>query len=80
MILVINNHGQYNHRIHRTLHYLKIPSELVPNTTSLSEIEDKNPKGLILGEVLQWKDLVTAPNMLKNWIIPFWESASVTRL
>lgn len=49
MILVINNHGQYNHRIHRTLHYLKIPSELVPNTTSLKEIEDKEPSGLILG-------------------------------
>ena len=49
MILVINNHGQYNHRIHRTLHYLKIPSELVPNTTTLEEIEDKEPLGLILG-------------------------------
>lgn len=49
MILVINNHGQYNHRIHRTLHYLKIPSELVPNTTSLEDIKAKNPSGLILG-------------------------------
>ena len=49
MILVVNNHGQYNHRIHRTLHYLKIPSQLVPNTTSLEEIEAKNPLGLILG-------------------------------
>lgn len=49
MILVVNNHGQYNHRIHRTLHYLKIPSELVPNTTPLNEIEDKEPIGLILG-------------------------------
>lgn len=49
MILVINNYGQYNHRIHRTLHYLKIPSELVPNTTTLEEIEDKEPLGLILG-------------------------------
>ena len=33
-ILVVNNHGQYNHRIHRTLHYLKIPSELVSNELS----------------------------------------------
>lgn len=49
MILVINNHGQYNHRIHRTLHYLKIPSELLPNTTTLEEIEEKEPSGLILG-------------------------------
>ena len=48
-ILVVNNHGQYNHRIHRTLHYLKIPSEIIPNSTSLEEIEKKKPAGLILG-------------------------------
>jgi GMP synthase (glutamine-hydrolysing) len=49
MILVVNNHGQYNHRIHRTLLYLKIPSEIIPNTLSLDEIIDKDPSGLILG-------------------------------
>jgi GMP synthase (glutamine-hydrolysing) len=49
MILVVNNHGQYNHRIHRTLHYLKISSEIIPNSTTLNEIIDKNPSGLILG-------------------------------
>lgn len=48
-ILVVNNHGQYNHRIHRTLHYLKIPSEIIPNLTSLEEVEKKEPAGLILG-------------------------------
>lgn len=48
-ILVINNHGQYNHRIQRTLGYLKIPSELVANTLSIEEIKAKNPMGLILG-------------------------------
>lgn len=48
-ILVINNHGQYNHRIHRTLHYLKIPSELVSNTLSVNEILEKYPRGLVLG-------------------------------
>ncbi len=48
-ILVVNNHGQYNHRIFRSLHYLKIPSEIVPNTTSIKEIKEKNPLGLILG-------------------------------
>lgn len=48
-ILVVNNHGQYNHRIHRTLHYLKIPSELVSNELSLEEIKDKKPSGLVLG-------------------------------
>ena len=48
-ILVINNKGQYNHRIQRSLQYLKIPTELVPNTLSIEEIEAKNPIGLILG-------------------------------
>ena len=48
-ILVINNHGQYNHRIFRSLHYLKIPSEIVPNTTSIKDIKKKEPLGLILG-------------------------------
>ncbi len=48
-ILVINNHGQYNHRIFRSLQYLKIPSEIVPNTTSIENIKKKEPLGLILG-------------------------------
>jgi len=48
-IAVINNHGQYNHRIYRSLHYLKIPAELVPNTTPVEELREKNPLGLILG-------------------------------
>lgn len=48
-ILVINNHGQYNHRIYRSLHYLKIPAELIPNTTPIQEINEKNPLGIILG-------------------------------
>ena len=48
-ILVVNNHGQYNHRIHRTLHYLKIPSEMIPNSTPLDKINEKEPAGLILG-------------------------------
>ena len=47
-ILVINNKGQYNHRIQRSLQYLKIPTELVPNTLSIEEIEAKS-SGLILG-------------------------------
>lgn len=48
-ILVVNNHGQYNHRIHRTLHYLKIPSEIIPNSMAVSKIEEKEPAGIILG-------------------------------
>ncbi|HNR25731.1 MAG TPA: GMP synthase subunit A [Methanobacteriaceae archaeon] len=48
-ILVVNNHGQYNHRIYRSLHYLKIPAEIIPNSTSLEKVEEKDPAGLILG-------------------------------
>jgi GMP synthase (glutamine-hydrolysing) len=48
-ILVVNNHGQYNHRIYRTLHYLKISAEMIPNTTPLEEVERKKPAGIILG-------------------------------
>lgn len=48
-ILVINNKGQYNHRIGRSLRYLNIPSELVSNDLSLEEIKEKDPIGLILG-------------------------------
>jgi len=48
-ILVVNNYGQYNHRIHRTLHYLKIPSEIIPNSTALEKINEKEPAGIILG-------------------------------
>lgn len=48
-ILVINNKGQYNHRITRSLQYLKIPSKLVSNTLSIEEVKAENPIGLILG-------------------------------
>ena len=48
-ILVINNKGQYNHRIARSLQYLKIPAKLVSNELSIEEIEAENPIGLILG-------------------------------
>jgi GMP synthase (glutamine-hydrolysing) len=48
-LLVINNKGQYNHRIQRTLKYLNIPCELVSNELSVEEIKDKRPIGLILG-------------------------------
>ena len=48
-ILIVNNKGQYNHRIKRSLDYLNIPCELIPNTLSIDEINDKNPMGLILG-------------------------------
>ena len=48
-IIIINNKGQYNHRIGRTLRYLEIPSEIVSNELSFEEIAKKDPIGIILG-------------------------------
>ncbi len=48
MILIINNHGQYVHRIGRCMKYLNFKSEIIPNTTPVSDIEKKNCTGLIL--------------------------------
>lgn len=48
-IAIINNFGQYNHRISRTLKYLDIENKLIPNTISLKELQDMNPEGIILG-------------------------------
>lgn len=48
-IVIINNYGQYNHRISRTLTYLKIENKLISNETSLDEIKAMNPEGIILG-------------------------------
>lgn len=55
-ILVINNKGQYNHRIDRSLRYLNIPSELVSNELEIEEIIEKDPIGLILGGGPSFKD------------------------
>lgn len=48
-IVIINNFGQYNHRISRTLTYLGIENKLVSNETSLDEINNLEPEGIILG-------------------------------
>ena len=48
-IVIINNLGQYNHRISRTLTYLGIENKLVSNETSLDDIRAMNPEGIILG-------------------------------
>ncbi|MBN2517520.1 MAG: GMP synthase subunit A [Candidatus Altiarchaeota archaeon] len=47
-IVIINNGGQYVHRIWRSLRELEVGSEIVPNTASVDEVMSKNPKGIIL--------------------------------
>ena len=69
-ILVINNHGQYNHRINRSLHNLKYPAEIIPNTTPLDEVIGKNPLGLILGGGPSIERIGNTPNYIKNLNIP----------
>lgn len=48
MIVIVNNGGQYVHRIWRSLKYLNVESEIVDVRTPASEVEEKNPEGLIL--------------------------------
>ena len=69
-ILVINNKGQYNHRIQRSLQYLKIPSQLVSNQLSIEEIKSKEPIGLILGGGPSIDDVGNAPEFIKHFDIP----------
>ena len=69
-ILVINNKGQYNHRIQRSLQYLKIPSELVSNTLTVEEIEAKNPNGLILGGGPSIEGAGNSEEYIKHFDIP----------
>lgn len=69
-IIVVNNRGQYNHRIQRSLKYLKIPSELVSNTLSIEEIEDKNPIGLILGGGPSINNIGYASDYIKHFNCP----------
>ena len=69
-ILVVNNKGQYNHRIQRSLQYLKIESELVSNTLSIDEIEAKNPTGLILGGGPSLEGAGNSEDYIKHFDIP----------
>ena len=69
-ILIVNNKGQYNHRIARSLQYLQIPSELVSNELSIEEIEAKNPIGLILGGGPSLEGAGLCEEYIKHFDIP----------
>ena len=69
-ILVINNKGQYNHRIQRSLQYLKIPSKLVSNTLTIEEIAAENPIGLILGGGPSLEGAGNSEEYIKHFDIP----------
>jgi len=49
MIVILNNGGQYVHRIQRSLKYLGVPAKIILNSTTLEEIEGNSEiKGIIL--------------------------------
>jgi GMP synthase (glutamine-hydrolysing) len=47
-IFVVNNFGQFNHLIHRTLRDLEIDVELIPNSTPVDRVAG-HCRGIILG-------------------------------
>ncbi|MDR1819231.1 MAG: GMP synthase subunit A [Methanobrevibacter sp.] len=69
-ILVVNNKGQYNHRIHRTLRYLNIPCELISNEYSVDEVLNKEPIGLILGGGPSIEESGNSENYIKEVGLP----------
>ena len=47
LILIIDFYGQYNQLIARRVRECNVYSEIVPFTTSIEKIKEKNPKGII---------------------------------
>ena len=47
LILIVDFYGQYNQLIARRVRECNVYSEIVPYTTSIEKIKEKNPKGII---------------------------------
>jgi GMP synthase (glutamine-hydrolysing) len=69
-IVIINNFGQYNHRISRTLSYLGIENKLVSNETSLEDIKSMNPEGIILGGGPSIERIGNCEEIIKEMDVP----------
>ncbi|MDO5851441.1 MAG: GMP synthase subunit A [Methanobacteriaceae archaeon] len=69
-IVIINNFGQYNHRISRTLQYLKIPCKLMPNRTNINDIKKINPSGIILGGGPSIERIGNSKEYIKEFDVP----------
>ena len=69
-IVIINNFGQYNHRISRTLTYLGIENKLISNETSLEDLKAMNPEGIILGGGPSIERIGNCEEIIKEMNVP----------
>lgn len=69
-IVILNNFGQYNHRISRTLTYLGIENKLIPNSTSLEEISKLEPEGIIFGGGPSIERIGNCREVIQNFDVP----------
>lgn len=69
-IIIVNNFGQYNHRISRTLTYLGIDNKLLPNTTTLEQLNELQPEGLILGGGPSIERIGNCREIIENMDVP----------
>lgn len=65
--LVIANRGQYNHRIYRRIKYLGEEVKLMPNTTTLEEVEKEEPRGIVIGGGPYLEEVGNSPRILKEY-------------
>lgn len=65
--VVIANRGQYNHRIYRRIKYLGESVKLLPNTTTIEEIEREEPVGIIIGGGPFLEEVGNSPEIIKRF-------------
>lgn len=69
-IIILNNYGQYNHRISRTLTYLGIENKLISNSTGLDEIKELEPEGIIFGGGPSIERIGNCKEVIENFDVP----------
>jgi len=79
-IIVINNYGQTCHLIHRAVRDLDQEVELMKNTSSIDEILEKKPDGLILSGGPTLERSGNAARILKKLTFQYLAFAWVSRL
>ncbi|MFA4639807.1 GMP synthase subunit A [Pyrococcus kukulkanii] len=67
MIVIMDNGGQYVHRIWRTLRYLGVEAKIIPNTTPLEEIKKMKPRGIIFSGGPSLENTGNCEKILENY-------------